>query len=104
MKRYGDDDGVAARVRENLLDLLPITKKSIALSLPSYSLKVVEKYIGFKRTLKEYGGDWAMAQYIEAVETENEAVRLEIMNQILAYNREDLEATWSVFRWLKSIQ
>lgn len=57
VNRYGDPNGIAARVRSNLLDLLPITRKSIALPLPSYSLKVIEKYIGFKRSLDEYGGD-----------------------------------------------
>lgn len=101
VKRYGDPDGIAARVHSNLLDLLPITRQSIALPLPSYSLKVVEKYIGFKRTLDEYGGDWAMAQYIEAVETEDESKRKAIMDKILTYNKEDLEATWAVLLWLK---
>src|SRR3974377_1553265 len=47
IERYGDLDGIAARVCANLFDLLPITKKSVILPLPSYSLKVVEKYIGF---------------------------------------------------------
>lgn len=100
--RYGDPNGIAARVKANLLDLLPITQKSIALPLPSYSLKVVEKYVGFKRTQNEYGGDWAMAKFIEATETEDQKARAEIMDQILAYNREDLEATWAVLQWLKS--
>lgn len=100
--RYGDIKGLAARIRRNLLDLLPITKRSIALPLPSYSLKVVEKYVGFKRTQDEYGGDWAMAKYIEAMETCNEEVRTQLMNEILTYNKEDLEATWAVLRWLLS--
>ena len=34
--------------------------------------------------------------------TENEAERAEVMAEILAYNREDLEATWAVLQWLKS--
>lgn len=101
-ERHGDPDGIAERVRENLIDLLPITQRSIALPLPSYSLKVVEKYVGYKRTLDEVAGDWAMAKYIEAVETEESAVRDEVMAQILNYNREDLEATWAVLKWLKS--
>ncbi len=42
-------------------------------------MKVVEKYIGFKRTMDEYGGNWAMAQYIEAIETEDEAKRQEFI-------------------------
>ena len=40
--RYGDVDGVAARIETNLLDLLRVTPNSIVLPLPSYSLKVVE--------------------------------------------------------------
>jgi uncharacterized protein len=101
--RFGDPDGTATRVRQNLLDLLPITQHSVALPLPSYSLKVVEGYIGFKRTQEEYGGDWAMAKYIEATETEDEAKRAELINEIVRYNREDLEATWAVLRWLQTL-
>jgi predicted RecB family nuclease len=100
--RYGDRDGIAERVRSNLVDLLPITQRCVALPLPSYSLKVVEKYVGFKRTLEDVAGDWAMAMYIEAMETEDQEKRNELMDQILAYNREDLEATWAVLQWLKS--
>jgi uncharacterized protein len=99
--RYGDPDGVATRVLANLLDLLPITKGAIALPLPSYSLKVVEEYVGFKRTQDEYGGNWAMAQFILATETEDEAERNQRMGEILKYNEEDLAATWAVFEWLR---
>ena len=102
LERYGDRSKIAERVKCNLLDLLPITQKSIALPIPSYSLKVVEKYVDFKRTRDEVAGDWAMAKYIEAVETEDSGKRNEVMNEILAYNREDLEATWAVLNWLKS--
>ncbi|HUU16104.1 MAG TPA: TM0106 family RecB-like putative nuclease [Sedimentisphaerales bacterium] len=102
IERFGDPEGVAARVKENLLDLLPITQKSIALPLPIYSLKVVEQYIGFERTQDEYGGTWAMAKYIEATEMADEKQRAEVMDEILTYNEEDLQATWAVLRWLKS--
>jgi predicted RecB family nuclease len=101
IERYGDPHGIAARVRKNLLDMLPIVQKSLILPLPSYSLKVVENYIGYKRTQEEYGGDWAMAKYIEATETSDEDMRAKVMDQILTYNQEDLEATWAVLRWLK---
>ncbi len=100
--RHGDRDGVASRVESNLIDLLPITQKAIVLPLASYSLKVVEKYVGFKRRIEEGRGDWAMAKYIEACETENEATRKEVMQQVLDYNREDLEATWAVVGWLRA--
>ena len=52
--------------------------------------------------MSDVAGDWAMAKYIEAIETEDPAKRDEVTTQILKYNREDLEATWAVLKWLKS--
>jgi len=101
MERHGDTDGIAHRVLGNLVDLLPLTKKAMILAEPSYSLKVVEQVANFKRTQDEYGGKWAMAKYIEAVETEDANIRQEIIDQILKYNEEDLVATWAVLQWLK---
>jgi predicted RecB family nuclease len=101
IERYGDNSGIAQRVLNNLIDLLPLTKKAIILAEPSYSLKVVEKLAGFKRSQDEYGGTWAMAKYIEAVETEDPNVREDIINEIMKYNEEDLAAMWAVFQWLK---
>ncbi len=104
IERYGDSNDVGAKVLESLLDLLPIAKSSIALPLPSYSLKVVEKYrdVGFKRSMAESDGEWSIAKYIEATETNDPKKREEVMNEILKYNEEDLLATWAVFEWLNS--
>jgi predicted RecB family nuclease len=101
IERYGDRDGIASRVLSNLFDLLPVTKSAIAIPRPSYSLKVVEQYVGFERTQDEYGGSWAMAQFILATETEDAAERDRRMGEILRYNEEDLAATWAVFEWLR---
>jgi predicted RecB family nuclease len=101
-ERFGDPEGVAARVEANLLDLLTVTKDSVVLPLPSLSLKVVEDYVGFERKEAEYGGVWAMATFIEATESSDEGKRKELMDKIVAYNREDLEATWAVFEWLRN--
>ncbi len=103
IQRFGDLNGIAARVKTNLLDLLPIAQRCLALPLPSYSLKVVEKFVGFKRSQEKCGGDWAIAKYIEATETQDDFLRQSVMNDILTYNREDLQATWEVFQWLKRI-
>jgi predicted RecB family nuclease len=100
--RYGDSEGVAARVMANLLDLFPITKESIIVPVPSFSLKVIEQYVGYRRKLPEGNGQWAMAKFIQATETADEARRQELMKEILDYNREDLESMWAVFTWLKS--
>jgi predicted RecB family nuclease len=101
IERYGDPDGVAARVIANLLDLLPVARESVILPVPSFSLKVIEQHVGFKRGLPEGNGQWAMAKFIEATETCDDQRRRELMAAILDYNREDLEATWAVFGWLR---
>jgi len=43
-----------------------------------------------------------MATFIEATETSDEGKRRELMDKTAAYNRQDLEATWAVFEWLRS--
>jgi predicted RecB family nuclease len=101
IERHGDRDGIAEAVLANLFDLLPATQKAVALPLPSYSLKVVEEFVGFKRTQEEYGGQWSMAQYIEATETHDERARQKVMGEILKYNAEDLGATWAVLCWVR---
>ena len=101
-ERYGDIGGIASRVARNLLDLLPIARDSVVLPLSSFSLKVVEDHVGFERKEAEYGGAWAMATFIEATETGEDGKRKALMDKILNYNREDLEATWAVFEWLRS--
>lgn len=102
IERYGDRDGIATRVLANCLDLLKVTQAAVALPLPSYSLKVVEKFVGFKRSLQEGKGDWSIAKYVEATELEDEDARQTVMDEILAYNEEDLAATWAVLEWLRS--
>jgi predicted RecB family nuclease len=56
VERFGDPDGIACRVEANLLDLLTMARDSLVLPLPSFSLKVVEDYVGFERKGAEYGG------------------------------------------------
>jgi len=101
--RYGDPKGTAARVLAACFDLLPVVRDSLALPVPSYSLKAIEGLAGFKRTMKEYGGDWSIGRYIRAVENKDEAERRAIMDEILRYNEEDLTATWAVFQWVKGL-
>lgn len=103
LDRYGDRDGVAARVLDNLLDLLPITRESVAVPLSSYGLKEIETLAGYERRLAESGGEWSMDRYIEAIGSGDRERRAAIIDEILAYNREDLEATWAVLEWLRGL-
>ena len=100
LNRYGDRDTIAARVRANLLDLLRVMSRSLCLPLPTRSLKEVEKYVGFQRQLPG-AGDWAISQYIRATEIGDPQAAQEVLDEILGYNQEDLEATWAVYRWLR---
>ncbi len=101
IEKYGDPEGTAGRVLDNLCDLFIITKESIVLSVHSYSLKVVEVVAGFKRTQKEFGGAWSIVRYTEAMETKDSKEQEKILSEIIKYNEEDLQATWAVFQWLK---
>jgi uncharacterized protein len=101
LDRYGDRAGTAARLLGQLVNLLDVVRESVVFPLPSLSLKVIEKRVGFTRTLSETGGVWAICRYIEATETFDPASRAGIMAKILAYNEEDLDATWAVMKWLR---
>lgn len=101
VKLYGDRDGVAARVLANLFDLHVALNDCIALPLPSLGLKVVEKYVGYKRTQIEYGTSLSIRLYMDALAAGEGRKRDELMRQLLTYNREDLEGTWAVFDWLR---
>ena len=103
MDHYGDPGGIAARVLDNLLDLLPITRGALALPVTSYSLKVIEQYVGFERSQEEFGGTWSIAQYMAAQEMNPGAERDAIVAEILKYNEEDLAATWAVLDWLRGL-
>ena len=98
VERYGDRDGIAARVRANLLDLLPVMAKSVCLPLPTRSLKEVEKFVGFQRQELPGSGDWAIAKYLQAAEVGDRR----LLDEILGYNEEDLDATWAVYEWVNN--
>lgn len=103
LERYGDLDGVANRVLNSCVDLLPLTKKAFVLPVHSYSLKMVERLAGYERSMDEFGGEWSMAHYIRAVESKDPGLQAQVMDQILKYNEEDLAATWAVLQWLKGL-
>ena len=75
-----------------------VTKSTnILLTCPVIMVPLVEPSVP-----REYGGDWAMAQFILATETGDEAECNARMAEIRKYNQEDLAATWAVFKWLRS--
>ncbi|MFH1679084.1 MAG: TM0106 family RecB-like putative nuclease [Candidatus Eisenbacteria bacterium] len=92
--RYGDREGIAERIDRNLCNLLSVCSEGICLPLPSRSLKVVEKYVGYERKVQG-NGEWAVAQYVRAVSTDNPDEATRLVTEVLRYNEEDLDATWA---------
>lgn len=101
ISRYGDIAEVGKRVVNNLWDLYRTLTSCVILPVPSYGLKQLESFIGFKRTQEEYGGPWSIVRYNQYLQapTSEEAER--ILDEIRLYNREDLLATYSVYKWLE---
>jgi predicted RecB family nuclease len=100
IQKYGDENNIAARVLESLHDLRPIVENAFVLPTPTYGLKRIEQFAGYKRQLAEAGGKWSMATYIEAVETADPNKASELMTEIVKYNEEDLDAMWAVYEWI----
>ena len=102
-QRFGDRRGVAKRIQNNLLDFFNVLKQSVIIPLPSYSLKVIEKYVGFERPDQDTGGYWSVVSYLKSISTKNMARRDQIRDQLMAYNCSDLEAMWHVMRWFQKL-
>ena len=102
VERYGDHDGTASQVVSNLFDLLPTFQTAVAIPVPSYSLKVVEKYIGFQRTQKEFGGEWVIGKFFSTLECVDQEEKEKALGEIRLYNSEDLKATYEILRWLRT--
>lgn len=104
IERFGDPQGIAAQVLNNLFDLLKTTKKSVTLPLYSYSLKHIEKYIGFERSQTEFGGAWSIVVWQQAVAAVDPVERSRLLAQLAVYNQEDCAATGAVLHWLRLVQ
>ena len=96
---YGDIHSTGQRVLDNLWDLYRAILNSVTLPVPSYSLKEIEKFVGFKRTQEEYGGSWSIVRYNQYLEASTKKEADKIMNEIKIYNGEDLMATYEVYKW-----
>jgi uncharacterized protein len=103
-ERWGDPDGLAAKVTSLLWDM---EKKAIrgCLCLPvhSYGLKHVEKCASFKRSQEDYGSLWSVARYDAYLEATDEAERKAIGSELLTYNEEDCMAMRHVIQWVSDL-
>jgi len=100
IQRWGDHDGVGAKVLSLLWDMEKrAIRGRLCLPVHSYGLKHVEKCAGFKRSQGEYGALWSVGRYGALLEAADDAARTAIENELLTYNREDCVAMRHVLRW-----
>ncbi|MBN1367031.1 MAG: TM0106 family RecB-like putative nuclease [Dehalococcoidales bacterium] len=98
---FGDVHSTGQRVLDNLWDLYRAILNTVTLPVPSYSLKEIEKFVGFKRTQEEYGGTWSIVRYNEYLEAKTNKEADKILKEIKTYNGEDLLATYEVYKWME---
>ena len=98
---YGDKGNIAKRVKENMWDLYRGILDTLILPVPSYGLKQVEKFVGFKRSQEEYGGSWSLVKYNQYLQAPDAETSNKILDEIKTYNAEDLLATYAVYTWLE---
>lgn len=99
--RYGDIRKIGRRVLDNLWDLYRALISCVILPVPSYGLKQLEVFVGFQRTQEKYGGSWSIVRYNQYLQATTKADAERILDEIRLYNREDLLATYSVYKWLE---
>ena len=90
---------------EKHLDLYQVTLDNYRFPLKSFSLKDIGKHLGFVRKHQDIDGRVALDMYDQylALSKKNKGECLAIKNELLEYNREDLQATLYVLRQLKKL-
>jgi uncharacterized protein len=98
-ERWGDPDGIAARLLDRLHDLHSEVTKSVRLPLRSYGIKHVAGHLGFTWR-HPAGAGWSLVQYRTARRDPDPEARRRMLGEIVAYNADDLMALRAVWSWL----
>jgi uncharacterized protein len=81
---------------EVLVDLFRVTKQALRASVPSYSIKEVEKLFGFERHAVVGGGGDSVNAFETWLETGDDT----LLDGIRDYNEEDCVSLYELHRWL----
>nr|MBA3375217.1 TM0106 family RecB-like putative nuclease [Actinomycetota bacterium] len=82
--------------QEVLVDLYRVVKQSLRASVPSYSIKEVEKLYGFERTADVSGGDESVVRFEQWIEAQDDS----LLDGIQLYNEEDCRSLQELHEWL----
>jgi predicted RecB family nuclease len=81
---------------EVLVDLFRVTKQALRASVPSYSIKEVEKLYGFERQAEVGGGSESVTDFETWLDTGDDS----LLDGIRVYNEEDCVSLYELHRWL----
>src|SRR6185295_17620342 len=107
MGRYGTREAEVDDLlrRGVLVDLLRAVRQGLRASVESYSVKKIEPFYGFERSidLRDAGSSIvAFEQWLELGEGERPAA--DHLEQIEKYNRDDVVSTWRLRDWLETLR
>lgn len=87
------------------VDLFRVVRQGLRASVESYSIKKMEAFYGFRRTVALRDATSSL-QAFESVLTlrDNPEDAKEILNTIADYNRDDCLSTWQLREWLEKLR
>jgi len=86
--------------RKIFVDLLTLFRQALRAGVPSYSLKELERLVGFARTAPVRSGTQAILEYERWLDRKDERH----LAGIAAYNEEDCRATLGLLDWLHKLR
>lgn len=102
-RRHGFSANEWSDLKKRHVDLHTFVLHNFRFPLSSYSLKDVEGFLGFQRKKERIYGLIALDMYTRYLREKKEPQKLAIKQELLEYNREDLEATAFVAKQLKPL-
>jgi uncharacterized protein len=98
-RRYGDEEDLyLERFQNSMCDLKEVVREHVVFPLHFYSLKAIAKFLGFSWDGDVKGGGESVLAYERWLESSDRS----ILDAIIQYNREDVQATSHVLAWLRA--
>ncbi len=96
-KKYGKT-ALLDEFKNNLIDISKIIEESLIFPIYFYSIKDIAKYLNFKWQHAMAGGAQSIFWYEKWLETGDR----DILQDIINYNKDDVNATEFLHQWLRN--
>ncbi|MFA6522728.1 MAG: TM0106 family RecB-like putative nuclease [Patescibacteria group bacterium] len=94
---HGAPDSVRLQLSEHMIDILNRLREKVIFPLPFYSLKDIATHLGFRWRTSGASGLDSVLWFHEWLEDHDEGV----LQTIVDYNEDDVQATWFLREWAK---